>query len=883
MKVLRNLLASKDNDPDVVTVSRSDAAFMRIATYIASRIPHTKDLASRLEMLATAAARLPGIQGALVAACSEDGLPLAHKAEALSLSNGNEPFAVLRALMVEAAKEDDWVEMTTEQLDLFEISEGSALRARRAYDESGSVGLIIVNVREGRGTEFVEDFEKTLPCITWAIRDSVELSQRQRVNDLRQAELEELGLAGPIRTASVASRLKKIFCAEAVTILWREQGRLYLSATTDGKIAQENVSYDPGVGFTGHVLKTGAPILLYDATDREEIRAELGRKLEKSRVAAQYPEALAESGEPFRFLAVPMRKAVPLSLPDQAKNAGQARATQGVIRFLRRISDPPFTAVERNDAQHFADLLGLAMLASWRWILTEHILKAETEAICITRNDFKKDSGDCAVPRMVFTDPGAECLFGMSSDNLYGKDARALYADGEYEKIRKVLKGTLAKNEAEHGPIRTKVRRESREGVEIRSVEASYRLLMSPFVEPAAPYAIAVIRDTTERQHLVELLANKKLAYFRSDKDGNTVETSDAEAELTGYSTEDLEGKQRKDLYLVRSDRAELMERVREANGKFVYARERLKRKDDSWFWAEGFVRLLRDQTGEEKGTDGLYEDVTDRLELQGFLDVEPGVLLKGHELYSKLEKNARFQLLFMTSLSHQLRSPLGALIRHLENFSKGVTDASRFSKHLKYCIGQAKTCGQLVTNLTYMDKILKRESFRFKKIDLTRLAIETKLDYRDLAERHGVRIRVHDAELNRMFDGVWGHSGLLRQVFINLFDNAIKYSLPRTTVVVRGVEEVGAKCLRISNEGFRIPRKDRERIFDQGVRLPKAKAWASDGSGLGLWLIRKILDSHGAKICCTEVYEYGEDRTAFKISFPVGPLRRSVDRRRLH
>jgi PAS domain S-box-containing protein len=399
-------------------------------------------------------------------------------------------------------------------------------------------------------------------------------------------------------------------------------------------------------------------------------------------------------------------------------------------------------------------------------------------------------------------------------------------------------------------------------------------------VVPSAYYTIAVIRDITERQHLVEMLDSKGLAYFRSNKDGRTVETSKAECELTGYSEKELEGKPREELYLNPEARKELMARVRGADGKFVHARERLKQKNGSWFWAEGFVRLLKDRNQNEAGTEGLYENVTDRLRLQGFLDVDPGKLLKGHELYSKLEENARFQLLFMTSLSHQLRSPLGALIGHLENFSKGITDASRFANHLKYCIGQARVCGQLVTNLTYMDRILRGEPFTFQKTKLTRIAIETKIDYESVAEKSRIRLQIDDNEIDRLLPEVWGHDGLLRQVFINLFDNAIKYSTPGSTVWVRGIEGVGTRYLQVSNEGFGVPRADRERIFDQGVRLPKPKAWVSDGSGLGLWLVRKILDAHGAKIRCTEVYELGKERTAFQITFPEGTVRRSVERR---
>jgi PAS domain S-box-containing protein len=883
MNLLHRLFAGKNNTIDGSSVSRAEVASLKVSACIAERIPQANDLASRLDMLAVAAARFPGISGALVAACVDDGRPLAHGSENLSLVNGKKPLIMLRQLTDLMAASDGWVELTEEQRGLFEISEDNCLIARSLTDGAGTVGLLVIDLSNGSEAGGLKDFETTLPCIAWVIRDSIKLEQTLRIEELRRLELDELGLLKPINTSRIATALKEIFCAQAVTILWREQGRLYLSATTEEKAPERPVFYDPGVGFAGYILETGKSILLCDATDRSEISEKLGEEVERSRGAVvQFPETLAESGRPFQMLAVPMLMPKSRLSPDQIGDNGNELQIHGVIRLLREHLDPPFINIERDVLQHFADLLGLAMLSAWRWILTEHILDAETEAICITRNDIEKDSSGNSVPRMVYCDPGAEALFGETDGKLRGVDARELYAKDEYDTIRSALNDALARGVFVAGPIRTRVKRLPFKGnVEVRPAEISYRLLHSPFVVPSAYYTIAVIRDITERLHLVEMLDSKGLAYFRSNKDGRTVETSKAECELTGYSEKELEGKPREDLYHNPADRKRLMARVRQAGGKFVHARERLKRKhDDNWFWAEGFVRLVKDRNQSEAGTEGLYEDVTDRIKLQGFLDVDPGKLLKGHELYSKLDENARFQLLFMTSLSHQLRSPLGALTGHLENFSKGITDASRFANHLKYCIGQARVCGHLVTNLTYMDRILRGEPFDFQRTNLTRLAIETKIDYESLADRSGIRLQIEDKEIDRLLPEVWGHDGLLRQVFINLFDNAIKYSTPNSTVWIRGIEGVGTKYLQISNEGFRIPRADRERIFGQGVRLPRAKAWISDGSGLGLWLVRKILDAHDAGIRCTEVYELGKDRTAFQISFPDGPVRRSVERR---
>jgi PAS domain S-box-containing protein len=217
------------------------------------------------------------------------------------------------------------------------------------------------------------------------------------------------------------------------------------------------------------------------------------------------------------------------------------------------------------------------------------------------------------------------------------------------------------------------------------------------------------VAGTKENQHLGALLEKKGLAYYRADLEDQTMETSTAECQLTGYEPKELLKMSRRMLYRDFGDRYKLIERVRKADGKLVEYRERLKRRDGTLFWAEGVTHLLKDSSGSEIGYEGLYEDVTDRLRLQGFLELESDNILEERELYNKLKQNVRLQLLFVTSLGHQLRSPLGALVEELKNLRRRITDPRHFSDRLKYSIGQAGVCAQMVANLTYLEYDFER------------------------------------------------------------------------------------------------------------------------------------------------------------------------------
>jgi len=367
------------------------------------------------------------------------------------------------------------------------------------------------------------------------------------------------------------------------------------------------------------------------------------------------------------------------------------------------------------------------------------------------------------------------------------------------------------------------------------------------------------------------------LAYYRADKQGRTLESSVTESRLTGYSIAQLAGKSRKDLYKNPADRAKLLRKVRQRDGELVQTVQHLRKRGGETLLTEGVVHLLKDETGDRIGYEGLYEDISERYRLQGFLDAKPDKVLRERELYEKLEENARFQLLFMTSLGHQLRSPIGALVQHLVNFRDNVVDAHRFSKRLVYSIGQARVSAALVTNLTYMDKILRGETFAFRRIDIARLAIETKLDFEHLLPDKRLRYVIDGASLTKHLE-VWGHRELLRQILVNLTDNAIKYSLPRTTIRVGGHYNQSGRYLQISSRGLPLP-KDRNRVFERGFRTPEAEMHIPAGTGLGLWLVRKIAKAHGASIRCNTILEHGRDRTAFQVFFPEKPLKQSVER----
>ena len=95
----------------------------------------------------------------------------------------------------------------------------------------------------------------------------------------------------------------------------------------------------------------------------------------------------------------------------------------------------------------------------------------------------------------------------------------------------------------------------------------------------------------------------------------------------------------------------------------------------------------------------------------------------------------------------------------------------------------------------------------------------------------------------------VWGVADRLRQVLINLVDNAIKYGESRTPILLKGTVIKGYVVLAVRNRGKGLNPEEQERIFEPFYRVDKTYSREQGSSGLGLSICRKIMEEHEGKI----------------------------------
>lgn len=200
----------------------------------------------------------------------------------------------------------------------------------------------------------------------------------------------------------------------------------------------------------------------------------------------------------------------------------------------------------------------------------------------------------------------------------------------------------------------------------------------------------------------------------------------------------------------------------------------------------------------------------------------------------------------FVASVSHELRTPLAQIRMFTETLQLGrERNAEERQAWLNIIGREARRLGDLVENILLFSHIdADRAKLELERTDLGELIEEVVEGYVPLAEQRGMRI-LADAP-SRIFSMVDPRA--MRQVIVNLLDNALKYGPAGQTVSLE-LERIGSVArITVSDQGPGIPANDRKRLWEPFVRLGK-DAGTTGGSGIGLAVVRGLVEKHGATI----------------------------------
>ncbi|MBF5045950.1 GAF domain-containing sensor histidine kinase [Aggregicoccus sp. 17bor-14] len=236
---------------------------------------------------------------------------------------------------------------------------------------------------------------------------------------------------------------------------------------------------------------------------------------------------------------------------------------------------------------------------------------------------------------------------------------------------------------------------------------------------------------------------------------------------------------------------------------------------------------------------------------------------LDNARLYREAQEAIRARDEFLSIASHELKTPLTSLQLHLQSLRQGAAAPERLGAKVEALQRQSRRLAALTDQLLDLSRIrLGRLDLNLEWVDLAALAREVAARFAEEAERQGGRVSV---EAPGALVGSWDRLRL-EQVLTNLLSNALKYGAGKP-VRVRVREEAGAVQLAVEDRGIGIDAAAQARIFERFERAVSARHFG--GLGLGLYIVREIIEAHAGQVAVRSTP--GEGAT-FTVTLPRRP-----------
>jgi two-component system OmpR family sensor kinase len=244
-------------------------------------------------------------------------------------------------------------------------------------------------------------------------------------------------------------------------------------------------------------------------------------------------------------------------------------------------------------------------------------------------------------------------------------------------------------------------------------------------------------------------------------------------------------------------------------------------------------------------------EDLSQRLEVGGPSDEVGRLAATFNEMLARLETLFRTQQRFIADVSHELRTPLTTIQGNLDLLHRGVAeDPEARAETLAAIEGEAARMSRLVADLLLLARVDAGVRLEAQPVELDTLLLEVYRQARVMSDGVEVRLGHEDQAV------VLGDRDRLRQLLLNLVDNALKYTPPGGQVMLSLYQEQDWVRVEVTDTGIGIPPEDLEPgphgfplIFERFYRADPARTRARGGTGLGLSIAQWIAQAHGGRI----------------------------------
>ena len=255
--------------------------------------------------------------------------------------------------------------------------------------------------------------------------------------------------------------------------------------------------------------------------------------------------------------------------------------------------------------------------------------------------------------------------------------------------------------------------------------------------------------------------------------------------------------------------------------------------------------------------------NLDERLPIKNAKDELGNLAIVFNELLDRLDIEFDRQRRFMADASHELRTPL-AIIRGESEVAllKETRTSAEYQESLHIVNDESRRLTKIVNDLFTLARADSGElKANLRELYLDELVADCVRSIRSLADKRKITIDFNGEETQ-----VKGDEVLLRRLFLNIIDNAVKYNIDGGKIKII----VAENAVEVSNTGEGIPEDEQYLIFERFYRVEKSRAQKNEtmmsGAGLGLSIAKWIADLHRAEL---KYSRNGDGENIFKITFP--------------
>ncbi|MBO8129353.1 MAG: PAS domain-containing protein [Peptococcaceae bacterium] len=216
----------------------------------------------------------------------------------------------------------------------------------------------------------------------------------------------------------------------------------------------------------------------------------------------------------------------------------------------------------------------------------------------------------------------------------------------------------------------------------------------------------------------------------------------------------------------------------------------------------------------------------------------------------------------FVANVSHELRTPLTSIRGFVETLQDGAIQDPKVARDFLNIIDkEAERLALLIEDLLNLGRVEeKRGQFARDEISIREVISQAIDSVSGKLKDKGLELKV---DIPDNLPKIYGEQGLLVQAFVNLLDNAVKFT-EEGYIAIRAQLENEWLRVDVNDTGIGIPYESQVRIFERFYRVDKARSGKQGGTGLGLAIVKHIVEGHGGRVKVQSAYNKGSTFSVF-------------------